>query len=189
MQYHRVELNGLLTSSSTGTAHSRPVHLDWDIRHAPHRAVRVAGQVVLAHHLTQPATFPGVATLHVISDLLAEDWAITAHNSNGVTIDDILSATYTALHVPLTQSEWECMSPMQRARIEEVFYARCEASRDFDRARHGGVRRMDCLLHTTVFSGLSSLMYRGNRWEVVLTLSRDFGAHGRARSHPKGQRA
>ena len=176
MQYHRVVLNSLLTSSSTGTAF-HPVHLDWDIRRAPYRA-RVAGRVVSAHDLAQPATFPSVPAIRIISDLLAEDWVITAHNSTGVTIEDILTAIYATLRAPLTQPEWECMSSMQRTRIEEVFYARCEASRDFDRTRYGGVRRMDCLLHTTVFAGLSSLMDRNSRWEVVLTLSRDFAARG-----------
>ena len=182
MQYHQVQLNHLLTPSPTGTARFPIVPVDWDIRYPPHRAARVAGQAVSAQHLSQLATLPGIANLRVISDLLSEDWAITAHNPTGVTIEDVLTAIYTGLHTRLTQVEWECMSPMQRTRIEEVFYARCEASRDFDRTRYGGIGRMDCLLHTTAFAGLASLVYRNNRWEVVLTLSRDFS--GRARSHP-----
>jgi len=185
MQYHQVQLNHLLASSPTGTAHFPPVPVDWDVRYPPHRAARVAGQVVSAQHRSQPATLPGIANLRVISDLLSEDWVVTAHNPTGVTIEDVLAAIYTGLHAPLTQFEWECMSPMQRTRVEEVFYTRCGASRDFDRTRYGGIRRVDCLLHTTVFAGLSSLVYRNNRWEVVLTLSRDFSARGRARSHPE----
>ena len=93
-----------------------------------HPTVRVAGQVVSAHHLTQLATLPGVTTLHVISDLLWEEWVITAYNPTGVTIKNVFAAIYTGLCVQLTQFEWECTSPMQRARIGEVFYARCEAS-------------------------------------------------------------
>ncbi|KAF8548971.1 hypothetical protein OG21DRAFT_653613 [Imleria badia] len=182
MQYHGLRLNPLLASSPIGTTHFPPVPIEWDIRHAPNRAALVAGQVVSAHHRAQPATFPGVETLRVVSDLLAGNWVIMAHNPTGVTVEDVLTAIYTGLHAPLTQLEWECVSPMQRNRIEEVFYARCEASRDFDRTRHGGVRRMDCLLHTTVFAGLSSLVFRNNRWEVVMTLSRDFSAPGRVRS-------
>lgn len=187
MQYHRVGLNSLLISPPAGPAYFPPVPIDWDVRYAPHRAARVAGQVISAHHRTQLAASPGVATLRVVSDLLAQNWVITAHNPTGVTVKDVLTAIYTGLHAPLTQFEWECMSTTQRDRIEEVFYARCEASRDFDRTRYGGVRRMDCLLHTTLFAGLSSLVYRNNRWEVVMTLSRDFAAHGRARSHPEAQ--
>jgi len=181
-------LNPLLTSSPTGTAYFRPVPVDWDIRHAPYRTARVAGQGISVHELTQLATLPSITSLHVISDLLSENWVIAAYNPTGVTIEDVLEAIYKGLHAPLTPFEWECISLMQRPRIEDVFYARCEASRDFDRTRYGGVRRKDCLLHTTMFAGLSSLMYRNNRWEVVLTLSRDFGAHGRARSYPEGQR-
>ena len=188
MQYHQVMLNRLLTSSPTGTPHFPPVLVDWDIRYPPHRTARVAGQAISTQHLSQLVTFPGVANLRVISDLLSEDWVIAAHNPTGVTVEDVFTAICTSLHAPLTQVEWECMSPMQRARIEEVFYARCQASRDFDRTRHGGVRRMDCLLHTTVFAGLSSLVFRNNRWEVVLTLSRDFSSRGRVRGHPEAHR-
>jgi hypothetical protein len=189
MQHQQVGLNPLLTSSPAGTTYFRPVPVAWDVRHVPRSAARVAGQLVSAHHLTQLATLPSVATLHIISDLLSEDWVIAAANPTGVTIEDVLTAIYTGLHARLALSEWECMSLTQRARIETVFYARCEASRDFDRARYGGVGRMDCLLHTTVFAGLSSLAYRNNRWEVVLTLSRDFGARGRARSYREAHRA
>lgn len=183
MQYQPVNLNPLVTSSLTGTAYIRPVVVDWDIRHAPRHAARVAGQVISAYHLTQLATFPGVMSLRVVSDLLSENWVITAHNPTGVTIEDVLTAIHRGLHLPLTQLEWECMSPMERGRIQSMFYARCAASRNYERTHYGGVRRMDCLLHTTMFAGLSSPMMRNNRLEVVLTLSRDFGAHIRARSH------
>lgn len=183
MQYHQVGLSPLVTLSPTGTAYFRPVLVDWDIRRAPRHAARIAGQAISAHQLTQLITHPGVTSLRIISDLLSEDWVITAYNPTGVTIEDVLTAIHRGLHAPLTQLEWECTSPVQRARIEAMFYARCEASRDFEHTRGGGVRRMDCLLHTTMFAGLSSLMIRNNRWEVVLTLSRDFNAHGRARRH------
>ncbi|KAI9567433.1 hypothetical protein HD554DRAFT_2006358, partial [Boletus coccyginus] len=129
--------------------------VDWDVRHAPHRTARVAGQVIEVHDLTQLVTFPSIASLHVISDLLSENWVIAAYNPTGVTIEDVLVAIYEGLRAPLTPFEWECISLMQRPRIEDVFYARCEASRNFDRTRYGGVRRVDCLPHTTVFAGLS----------------------------------
>ncbi|KAG9313456.1 hypothetical protein JVU11DRAFT_5780 [Chiua virens] len=180
MQFHQLVIDPLLTAPLT--THFRPVLVDWDVRRAPLRAARVAGTLITTHYLTRWATHPSVTTLYIVSDLLFEDWVITAHNPNGVTIEDILTALHRGLQVPLTQPEWEGMSSTQRTRIQDTFYARCEASRDFDRTRHGGVRRLDCLLHTTVFAGLSSLMYRNSRWEVVLTLSRDFGAHARARS-------
>lgn len=185
MQSQQVGVNRLLTPSPTGT-YFRPVLVDWDIRRAPRHTARVAGQLVSAYHLAQLATHPGVTALRVISDLLSENWVITAFNPTGVTVGDVLEAIQRGLHVPLTQPEWECMSPTKRTRIEATFYARCAASRDFDRTRYGGVRRIDCLLHTTVFAGLSSPMFRNNRWEVVLTLSRDFGTRGRARSRFEG---
>lgn len=172
MQPQPMMINSLLVASPTGTTRFHRAPVDWDIRYIPLHCARVAGHIASAHHLTQLATQPGTPTIRVISDLLSEDWVITAHNPNGVTVEDVLSAIHRGLQVPLTQHEWEYMSSTNRDRIVATFYERCEASRDFDRTRHGGVRRIDCLLHTTVFAGLSSLMLRGNQWEVVLTLCR-----------------
>ena len=186
MQSQRVRIIPLLASSPTGITRFRPVRIDWDVRHAPHHAARVDGQVITSYHLTQLAIHPDVTTLRVISDLLLGDWVITAHNPSGVTVEDVLVAIHRGLHVPLTQPQWDCMAPANRELIEATFYARCGASRDFDRTRYGGVRRIDCLLHTTVFAGLSSLILRNNRWEAVLTLSRDFSARGRTQSHFEG---
>lgn len=178
MQYHSVGLNPLLTSPS-GTGHSGPVPIELDIRYSPRHLARVAGRSISSQHLTQLATAPPITSLHIISDLLMENWDITIHNPTGVTVEDVLTGIHRGLHAPLTQHEWKCISPVQQGRIQNGFYARCQASRDYERTRFGGVLRMDCLLHTTMFAGLSSLMFRNNRWEVVLTLSRDFSSRGR----------
>ncbi|KIJ11185.1 hypothetical protein PAXINDRAFT_55253, partial [Paxillus involutus ATCC 200175] len=129
--------------------------LQWDIRRAPRHAARVSGGAISNSHLSQPATVPAVPSLRITSDLLSENWVVGCYNPTGVTVQDILTTIHAELHAPLTIPEWECMSPKQRTLIEEVFYARCEASRNFERTRNGGVRRMDSLLNTTTFAGLS----------------------------------
>ena len=90
MQYHGVVLNPRLASSPTGTAYFSPVCFDLDIRRASHRT-HVADRVVSAHNLARPATLPSsVPAICIISDLLAEDWVITAHNSTDVAIETSL---------------------------------------------------------------------------------------------------
>ncbi|KIJ11186.1 hypothetical protein PAXINDRAFT_15911 [Paxillus involutus ATCC 200175] len=178
MQHHDYQINLLLASPSTGDRHPL-TPLQWDIRRPPRRAAHVSGGAISNSHLSQPAIFPAVTSLRIISDLLSENWVVAAYNPTGVTVEDILTVIHEQFHAPLTIPEWECMSQRERTRTEEVFYARCGASRNFERTRNGGVRRMDCLLNTTTFAGLSSLVFRNNRWEVVLTLSRDFSARHR----------
>ncbi|KIK98934.1 hypothetical protein PAXRUDRAFT_619465 [Paxillus rubicundulus Ve08.2h10] len=178
MQHHNYLINPLLASPSTGNWHSL-AFLQWDIRRPPRRAARVSGGAISNSHLSQPGIAPAVTSLRIISDLLYESWVLAAHNPTGVTVEDILTVIHEQFHAPLTIPEWECMSQRERTRTEEVFYARCSASRNFGRTRNGGVRRVDCLLNTTTFAGLSSLVFRNNRWEIVLTLSRDFSARHR----------
>ncbi|KIJ61576.1 hypothetical protein HYDPIDRAFT_56699, partial [Hydnomerulius pinastri MD-312] len=127
----------------------------WDVRYAPCRSARVSGEAISPSQLAQTVTIPAVTSLHVTSDLLSPHWVIAAYNPTGVTVDDILSAIHAELYAPLTILEWDYMSLKQRARIESVFYARCQASHNFERTRNGGVRRMDYLINTTTFAGLS----------------------------------
>ncbi|KAH7886908.1 hypothetical protein F5I97DRAFT_1075207 [Phlebopus sp. FC_14] len=176
MPHHNVKLNPLLASAVSGDRYYSPVLIQWDVRFLPRRSARVAGEPITPHQLSQMATIPPVSRLRVISGLLSDNWPITVYNPEGVTVEDVLGAIHEALYAPLTISEWELMSPRKRARIEEIFYARCRASRDFERTRQGGVRRADCMITSTTFAGLSSLTLRHNRWEVVMTLSRDFSA-------------
>ncbi|KAF9225868.1 hypothetical protein BS17DRAFT_777790 [Gyrodon lividus] len=179
MEYHHSRLNPLLTSIPAGDRYFSPIRLQWDIRRVPRHGASVSGEAISRIQLSQLAAVPAVTSLHITSGLLSEHWVVAAYNPTGVTVEDVLTVIHAELHAPLTIPEWECMSLRQRTRTEAVFYARCEASRSFERARNGGVRRMDCLLNTTTFAGLTSLVFRNNRWEVVLTLSRDFSARHR----------
>lgn len=173
MSYAHATLNPILSCNQAGGRGEVP--LKWDARFAPHRCVFVSDAAISPSELARPAVYPPVRSLDVVSGLVSPTWPITVTNPSGVTVWDVLATIYATLQVPISHPEWDSLSAKQRARIQQVFYDRCYASTNFERERNGGVRRIDCLLTTTVFSGLSSPMCRDGRLEVVLTLSRGFG--------------
>lgn len=179
MSYARVTLNSILACNQAGGHGEAP--LKWDVRYAPHRSVLLFDTAISPSELFKPAVYPPVTSLHIVSGLVSPAWPITVTNPSGVTVWDVLAAIHATLQAPINHSEWDALSAKQRARIQQIFYDRCYASRDFKRERSNGVRRIDCLLTATTFAGLSSLTFCGGRFEVVLTLSRDFG--GGRRDH------
>ncbi|KAG0691555.1 hypothetical protein DFH29DRAFT_977772 [Suillus ampliporus] len=171
---HSVKLNPLLTCPPNGDRYYAPVPLQWDVRYHPAYSAQVADVPLLSSHLSQFATNPPLPKLHLVCDLLSPEWDIVARNPTGVTVQDVLEAIHGTLHRLLQMHEWEGMSLKQRCRIEEIHRARCSASKNPERTRLAGVRRADCLLSTTMFAGLTSLVKRREQWQVVLTLSRHF---------------
>ncbi|KAG1753572.1 uncharacterized protein EDB91DRAFT_1098710 [Suillus paluster] len=171
---HGVKLNPLITCPPAGERYYVPVPLQWDVRYHPARSAHIADMPLLPSHLSQFATNPPLPKLHLVCDLLSPEWVIVARNPTGVTVQDVLEAIYETLHRLLQMHEWESMSLKQRCRIEDVHRARCRASSNPERTRLVGVSRTDCLLSTTMFAGLTSLVRRREQWQVVLTLSRHF---------------
>ncbi|KAG2041236.1 hypothetical protein BDR03DRAFT_42788 [Suillus americanus] len=171
---HGVKLNSLFTGSPSGEHNHAQVPIEWDVRYHPTRSAEIANTPLLSSHLSQFATNPPIPKLHLVCDLLFPQWEIVARNPTGVTVQNVLEAIYETLHQLVRVHEWEGMSLKQRGRIEDIHRARCRASLDPEHARSAGVRRADCLLSTTMFAGLTSLVRRREQWQVVLTLSRDF---------------
>ncbi|KAG3230020.1 hypothetical protein P692DRAFT_20827192 [Suillus brevipes Sb2] len=171
---HGVKLNPLFTGSPSGERYHAQVPIEWDVRYHPTHSAAIADMPLLSSHLSQFATNPPIPKLHLVCDLLFPEWEIVARNPTGVTVRDVLEAIYETLRQLLRIYEWEGMSLKQRSRIEDTHRARCRVSSDPEHSRLAGVRRADCLLSTTMFAGLTSLVRRREQWQVVLTLSRDF---------------
>ncbi|KAG1902093.1 uncharacterized protein F5891DRAFT_172719 [Suillus fuscotomentosus] len=171
---HGVKLNPLFIGSPSGERYHVQVPIEWDVRYNPMHYADVANIPLLSSHLSQFATNPPIPKLQLVCDLLSPGWEIIVRNPTGVTVQDVLEAIYETLRGLLRTYEWEGMSLKQRSRIEDVHRARCTASSDPEYTRLAGVRRVDCLLSTTMFAGLTSLVRRREQWQVVLTLSRDF---------------
>ncbi|KAI5981587.1 hypothetical protein EDD15DRAFT_2138044, partial [Pisolithus albus] len=120
----------------------------------------------------QPAIDPPVKSLYIVSSVVLPTWTITVTNPSGVTVQDVLVSIHVTWQKPIIRPEWDNLSAQQRTSTQQTFYDRCYASKDYNRAYSSGVRRIDCLLSTTIFSGLSSPMFRDGRVEVALTLAR-----------------
>ncbi|KAG2154215.1 uncharacterized protein EDB93DRAFT_189445 [Suillus bovinus] len=171
---HGVKLNPLFIGSASGERYHVQVPIEWDVRYHPTRHAEITNLPIQSSHLSQFATNPPITKLQLVCDLLFPGWEIIARNPTGVTVQDVLEAIYETLRGLLRTHEWEGMSLKQRSRIEDIHRARCMASLDPEYTRLAGVRRVDCLLSTTMFAGLTSLVRRRDQWQVVLTLSRDF---------------
>ena len=150
----------------------------WDLRDAPFssigagRVTSVRGGTLTASELGQPATTPPVHSLTITCGLIP--WRITAightrssptlrggtHrdgdvDGGAVTVLDVLSAVHTCLQTQLTHEEWDRMCVKHQQRISLVFDARWRMAPDPDGTHAYGVLRVDCLLKSTWFGGLS----------------------------------
>lgn len=183
MHLHDIGMNDQIafTSPTTPRMHSCP--LMWDLRDPP----STAAQLVPSHTqtsdstsvtrrprtrlLSEPATAPPVSALHITCGLFsANRWRMSARNTRGVTVSDVLSTIYATVHVPLTKSEWAAMSDKQRARVKRTYDARWQEAKHPERERAEGVRRVDALLGCTRFGGLTMSFERN--FECVLSLTR-----------------
>ncbi|THG93426.1 hypothetical protein EW145_g8378 [Phellinidium pouzarii] len=140
------------------SAHSSYVEpmLFWDTRY-PSDYARFPGSHghrLPAHVASQHATSPPVPIFRIVCGLFPHRaWSVEAHNSRGVTVGDVLSALHRALR--------------HRARVAEAYYARCRASADPAYEQRAGVRRIDWLLKSTGFVGLTPSVERGYTWSLT----------------------
>jgi len=174
----KIIVNYILAFSYPAVRNGESCPLVWDLRDPPSTAAQLVSSSLKHRCLTgfkllqsQHATTPPVTGLHVSCDLLHHSWQINARNKQGVTVRDVLEAIHNVARAPLTIAEWESLSPKQQERIRRVFDVRWRAAVNPEKERKGGVRRVDCLLQSTRFAGLS--MSFDNDFECILTLSRN----------------
>jgi len=86
-------------------------------------------------------------------------------------VRDVLEAIHNIARTPLTVAEWDGLSQKQQERIKREFDVRWRGASSPEKERKGGVRRVDHLLKSTRFAGLS--MSYDNDFECILTLSRN----------------
>ncbi|KAJ6571423.1 hypothetical protein B0H19DRAFT_1129948 [Mycena capillaripes] len=109
--------------------------------------------------LAEPAGFPGLPSLTLLSPLLP--WAITVHASGGfVVVGDVLQAIWRELDIRITENEWVGQPARERAKQVN------EKTRGPAETRNSGVSvrglkqkraitRLDLLGGRTKFGGLS----------------------------------
>ncbi|KIM86677.1 hypothetical protein PILCRDRAFT_64788 [Piloderma croceum F 1598] len=150
--------------------------LIWDLRDPPSSAAQLVpyGQkhsTSFKFLQSQFATSPRVTGLYILCDLLPYPWKISARNQKGVTVGDVLEAIYQVARTPLTTEEWDRLPSKQRQRVNRVFDVRWTNASAPEKERNRGLKRVDCLLQSTRFAGLS--MSYDDDFTCILTLSRN----------------
>jgi len=97
------------------------------------------------------------------------EWDIDVKRDKGIRVRDVFEAIYAAFDVPLTPHEKNLIPHHRRAVYEEAFRLRCKLAPGLpiDEQRQGW-KRVDMLLHETLFRGLTQPKSGGD-W--VLNLS------------------
>ena len=106
----------------------------------------------------------GKARMHVVTG--DDDTRVGALVGEGH-MADVLDALYKTLRHRVTREEWASAPRAHQARIAESFYARVRASRDPKYEERAGVRRIDWLLKSAAFVGLTPSVERGYTWTLT----------------------
>ena len=149
--------------------HVEPTLL-WDLRYSPDyaRLSSAPDRRLSSSVKAQYATNPPVPIFRVTCGILPyRDWTIEVHNSRGVTVGDVLNALYRELRHRVNSAEWNGAPRPHQARVAETFYSRSRRSPDPRYEQRAGVRRVDWLLKSTVFVGLTPSVERGYTWQLT----------------------
>ena len=159
-------------------------YLIWDVRYPPtyasHDRYRLSSSM-----LNQPATNPPVPVFRIVCGLLPHrSWSVEVVPRHGrvVTVGDVLDALYSGLRHRVSGSEWAEASRSHQARVAEAFYSRArttsymysrgkgEKERAYyeEKEKSAGVRRVDWLVRSTVFVGLTPSVERAYTWTLTL---------------------
>ena len=169
-----VQLNPLVEFTHPIVSKGSSSSFLWDLRDPPSTAARAVHSLSSQYHGPggEFATNPPISALRVVCDILPYPWwRIKARNDGGVTVRDVFDAIYNTLHVPLTNTEWDGLSEKQKLRVQRAFEVRWSAAAQPQRERKQGLRRVDCLLGSTTFAGLS--MSDDSDFDCVLSLGRN----------------
>lgn len=169
-----VQLNPLIEFIHPIASKGKSCSLLWDLRDPPSTVARAVYALPQQYHGpgTEFATTPPISALRIVCDILPyESWRIKARNSEGITVRDVFEAIYNTLQVPLTDTELDGLSEKHRLRVQNAFEVRWRAARQPVGERRRGMRRVDCLLGSTTFAGLS--MSDDSDFDCVLSLGRN----------------
>lgn len=138
------------------TYHTVP-EINWDIRTSPGHARNASD----GHHLPSAlrrafATRPALPAIRITCGLFpSSEWAIVVQNPSGVTVDDVLTTLFQTMRKRISSKEWARLGERQRAMVADAFHRRTRASSDPNYEHGQGVRRIDWLLSSTQFVGLT----------------------------------
>jgi len=123
--------------------------------------------------LNDPATYPPLPSLTLVSSHLPWDLNISRSSQLYVTVADVLGGLYRALRICATQGELGREAEVKRAAILRAHMRRCERlissdPRKMDHERNRGPRRIDFLAGAHHLRGLVKTE-RPNVWYLQLS--------------------
>ncbi|EJC99224.1 uncharacterized protein FOMMEDRAFT_148768 [Fomitiporia mediterranea MF3/22] len=142
----------------------------WDLRFPADyaRLASMRDRRVPSSVAVQYATSPPVPIFRITCGIFPyREWTIEVRNSRGVTVGDVLNALYRELRHRVSNTEWTAAPRTHQARVAETFYTRCRRSADPRYEQRAGVRRIDWLLKSTVFVGLTPSVERAYTWTLT----------------------
>ncbi|KAH8824531.1 hypothetical protein DL96DRAFT_211506 [Flagelloscypha sp. PMI_526] len=147
--------NRLLIPSIQPGRERFPCPIVWDVREDPLDSARpVLGRYLTPATLLDKVTEPALPSLSIRCDELPS-WSCVVRNPRGITIKDLLSTIHGSLKQNISKGTFQAeFSKAAQRRIEEVHFARCQASTSPLAAQYQGLLWMDCLMNTTLFSGI-----------------------------------
>ena len=118
--------------------------------------------------LSEPAMQPPLPQMNIIHPLLLWTIEVTSKPATYVSVADVLEAIYRTLSIQATQAEFNIPPKEIRDRIAVAYSQRCDKliSHGYVTEKSKGLKRVDFLLETTVFAGLSSTMHGPHVWEL-----------------------
>ena len=140
--------------------------LTWDLRYPPDMAT-LSHCAIPAAILDSPATQPPVSKFYITCALFPR-WVVDVRNPRGVTVRDVLLAVYDKLRKQVTSHEFQRLPQQQQALIQEAAQWRIRHSRNSEYERSRGIRRIDWLLKTTRFVGLTPSTDAPYTWTLVV---------------------
>ena len=113
----------------------------------------------LTRALDESATNPPVRSMNINCRHLPWTIRVQASGPCGfVTVNDVLVQMYSTLRRHLSSSEYDLLGSSDKARAGDAYkrrYRRFRDGRAYDDEKHGGMRRVDFLMDSTKFGGLT----------------------------------
>lgn len=90
-------------------------------------------------------------------------WAIDVQNTQGVTLENVLSTMFVTLQGIITKDEYGVLSSQLANAASATFHARARIN---PQAMSEGVKRVDCLGSKVLFLGIIRAVDGSNTWNV-----------------------
>ncbi|KIK37983.1 hypothetical protein CY34DRAFT_30294, partial [Suillus luteus UH-Slu-Lm8-n1] len=119
-------------------------------------------------NLDKPAADTELTNMTINFERSPLQWDINVKRDEGIRVRDVFEAIYSAFDTPLTPHEKSLIPLRLRAGCEEAFRLRCNLAPELPiMQQRQGWKRVDALLHETLFRGLTQSK-SGGGWTLNL---------------------